>query len=188
MKTILKNTGILLAITLIATVALSFVYELTKEPIAAAQLQKKTEAYQKVYEAADAFDTVPDAAALLERFNAAREDGSSVEEVLAAKDAAGQTLGYVLTAVSTKGYAGTVRIALGIDAGGTVVGYAVLEHSESPGFGANCENADVRQQFIDITAADQLDGISGATYTTNALKAETQAAIDLVRELGGAAA
>lgn len=105
MKTILKNTGILLAITLIATVALSFVYELTKEPIAAAQLQKKTEAYQKVYEAADAFDTVPDAAALLERFNAAREDGSSVEEVLAAKDAAGQTLGYVLTAVSTKGYA-----------------------------------------------------------------------------------
>ena len=169
MKTILKNTGILLAITLIATVALSFVYELTKEPIAAAQLQKKTEAYQKVYEAADAFDTVPDAAALLERFNAAREDGSSVEEVLAAKDAAGQTLGYVLTAVSTKGY-------------------AVLEHSESPGFGANCENADVRQQFIGITAADQLDGISGATYTTNALKAETQAAIDLVRELGGAAA
>ena len=185
MKKIFKNTVILLAITLVATAALSFVYELTKDPIAFAQQQKKVRAYQEVYADAATFTDLPDAAALLADFNAGRTDGSSIEEVLEAKDAAGQTLGYVLTAKNTKGYGGAVRIALGIDAGGTVVGYAVLEHSESPGFGANCENADVREQFIGITSADQLDGISGATYTTNALRYETQAAIDLVNQLGG---
>ena len=44
MNKILKNTMILTAITLIAGVALGFVYEITKEPIANAQLEAKQEA------------------------------------------------------------------------------------------------------------------------------------------------
>jgi Na+-transporting NADH:ubiquinone oxidoreductase subunit NqrC len=63
--------------------------------------------------------------------------------------------------------------------------YAVLEQEESPGFGANCVNEDIRQQFLGITNADQLDGITGATITTTALKNSTQAAIDLVKLLEG---
>ena len=184
MKTNLKNTGILLAITLVAVTALAFVYERTKEPIARAEQAQKAAAYQQVYEAASSFDDCLDGAAL-RQFNDARTDGSSVEEILAAKDAAGETLGYVLTAVSTKGYGGEIKLALGIDKTGTVVGYAVLNHSESPGFGANCENADVREQFIGITGVDEVDGISGATYTTNALKQQTQAALELVAQMGG---
>lgn len=184
MKTTLKNTGILLAITLVAVTALAFVYELTLQPIARAEQAQKAAAYQQVYEAAASFDDCLDTAAL-QAFNAARTDGSSVEEILAAKDAAGETLGYVLTAISTKGYGGEIKLALGIDKTGAVVGYAVLSHSESPGFGANCENADVREQFIGIHSADEVDGISGATYTTKALKQETAAALELVAQMGG---
>ncbi len=184
MKNIFKNTAILLAITVVAAVALSYVYELTKEPIAQAEQQKKVEAYQDVYTEADAFGTIENNAALLKDFNADLPSGTAVEEILTAESAAGDRLGYVL-AVTAKGYGGDVKIALGIDASGKVVGYAVLSHSETPGFGANCENADVKQQFLGITAADQLDGITGATYTTNALKSETQAAIDLVKQLEG---
>ena len=180
MKKTLKNTGILLAITLVAVTALAFVYELTIQPIARAEQAQKAAAYQQVYETAASFDKCLDAAAL-QAFNAARTDGSSVEEILAAKDAAGETLGYVLTAISTKGYGGEIKLALGIDKTGAVVGYAVL----SPGFGANCENADVRQQFIGIHSADEVDGISGATYTTKALKQETAAALELVAQMGG---
>ena len=44
MKTTLKNTGILLAITLVAVTALAFVYELTKEPIARAEQAQKAAA------------------------------------------------------------------------------------------------------------------------------------------------
>ncbi len=184
MKSILKNTGILLAITLVAAVALSFVYELTKGPIAEAAQKAKAEAYQQVYENAATFADVENAAAGIKDYNAKFTDGTAVEEVLRTQDVDGNHLGYVLT-VSAKGYAGEVRIALGIDKSGTVVGYAVLEHGESPGFGANCENEDVKQQFLGITAADQLDGITGATITTNALKRETQAAIDFVTMLEG---
>lgn len=184
MKSILKNTGILLAITVVAAVALSFVYELTKGPIADAAQKAKAEAYQKVYESAAAFEDIDNATALIKDYNATLTAGTAVEEVLRTADAAGNSLGYVLT-VSAKGYAGPVRIALGIDKSGKVIGYAVLEHEESPGFGANCENEDIRQQFLGITAADQIDGITGATITTNALKAETQAAIDFVKAMEG---
>ena len=186
MKNILKNTAILLAITLVAAIALSYVYELTKEPIARAEQQKKAAAYEQVYADADAFDTVAGADEQLAQYNAARTDGASVKEVLAAKDAGGNVIGYVMTTNSSKGYGGDVTLALGIDQSGKVVGYSVLAHSESPGFGANCVNADVRDQFIGITSADAIDGISGATYTTKALKTQTQAAIDfVVNVLGG---
>ncbi len=187
MKKILKNAGILLAITLVAAVALSFVYELTKAPIEQAAQQAKKEAYQQVYETADTFVEVENAADSLKAFNATYADGTAVEEVLAATDAAGNKLGYVLS-VSAKGYAAPVRLALGIDTSGTVVGYAVLSHEESPGFGANCENEDIKQQFLGITSAEEIDGITGATITSNALRRETQAAIDFVKILEGGAA
>lgn len=182
MKNVFKNTGILLAITLVAAIALSFVYELTKEPIALAAQKEKAEAYGKVYETAATFEDVN--GFNVDDYNASLPTGTAVEEVLRTVDAGGNHLGYVTT-VTAKGYGGAVRIALGIDKNGTVVGYAVLEHEESPGFGANCENEDVRQQFLGITSADQIDGITGATITTNALKSETQAAIDLVKQLEG---
>ncbi len=185
MKSIIKNTAILLAIALVATAALAFVYELTKEPIAAAQLAKKQEAYQQVYTGAT-FADVADSATTLDAFNAKRTDGSSVVEIMAAqKD--GATVGYVMTVNSAKGYGGNIKLALGVDAAGKIVGYAVLEHGESPGFGANCVNPEVRDQFVGITDTAEVDGISGATITTNALKAEAQAAIDLVKSMGGEA-
>ena len=184
MKTILKNTAILLAITLVAGIALSFVYELTKGPIEAAELAAKAEAYRSVYAEADSFDTVEGIDATLEQYNASLPVRAAVEEVLAAKDAAGSQLGYVMTVVSYAGYGGEIRLALALDTAGTVVGYDVLAHGESPGFGANCVNEDVRQQFIGVTAADQIDGITGATITSDALREATQTAIDLVRQLG----
>ncbi len=186
MKPIIKNTAILLIITLVAAVVLSSVYQLTKEPIAAAEQAAKEAAYKAVYSDAATFDEVENAAALLEEFNSPRTDGSSVLEVLQATDANGAKLGYVLTANSKKGYGGDVKIALGIDTTGTVIGYSVLDCSgETAGFGARAADPDIAEQFPGITDAEQLDGISGATHTTEALKTETQAAIDLVKQLEG---
>lgn len=182
MKQIIKNTAILLAITVIAAVALAFVYELTREPIALAEQQARAEAYQAVY-ADVTFTDVEDAAARLKAYNTTLTDGTVVNELLSA-DKADDRVGYVLS-VSAKGYGGPVTIALGIDKSGIVVGYAVLSHSETPGFGANCENADVKAQFPGISSADELDGITGATITTKALKSATRAALALVQEIEG---
>mgnify|MGYP003307716184 CR=1 FL=1 len=190
MKKIIKNTLILLAITLVAGVALSYVYQLTKDPIAAAQAAAKEAAYKSVMTEATAFDAIDGIDEKITAFNEAKAAGKpapTVAEALTAKNAAGEALGYVLT-VSAKGYGGQVKIALGIDTAGTITGYAVLDCSgETAGFGARCKDADIAAQFPGKTSADELDGISGATYTTKALKAETQAAIDFVKELGGIA-
>ena len=48
MKNMLKDTAILLIITLISGAILGFVYELTKEPIALQEEKAKQEAYKEV--------------------------------------------------------------------------------------------------------------------------------------------
>ncbi len=183
MKQILKNTAVLLAITAVAAVALAFVYELTREPIALAEQQARAEAYQGVYTDVT-FTDVEEVAARLKAYNATLKDGTVINELLSADKAEQGRVGYVLS-VSAKGYGGPVTIALGINKSGIVVGYAVLSHSETPGFGANCENADVKAQFLGISSAAELDGITGATITTTALKNATRAALTLVQEMEG---
>lgn len=188
MKKIVKNTAILLAITLVAAVALAFVYQLTKDPIEQAAQEAKEAAYRSVFADAASFaaiDGIDETIAAFNEKKGAEKPAPSVIEVLAAKDASGAGMGYVMT-VSAKGYGGQVRIALGLDNTAKVTGYAVLDCSgETAGFGAQCKEQFVADQFPGITSAEELDGISGATYTTKALRAETQAAIDFVNEMGG---
>lgn len=185
MKNIIKNTVILLVITLIATAALSFVYSLTKDPIDQAEAEKTRQAYQQVYAEAASFEKLDNEVALLQEHNASLTTGVTVEEVQMAVDAAGNKLGYVFSIVG-KGYKPDLKLALGVDAAGTVVGYNVVSHQETAGYGARCNDADIKAQFIGITdAAQVVDGISGATRTTNALRNETQAALDLVKRLEG---
>ena len=186
MKTIMKNTAVLLVISVVAFAALAFVYELTKEPIALAEQQAKIEAYQAVYADAKTFEEVEGSAAVLTAFNANRSE-AKVAEVLAAVSVDGEKLGYVFT-VTSNGYGGEVKFAYGVDVSGTVVGYDVISHSETPGYGAKCTDGFVREQFPGVTSAEQVDGITGATYTTNALKNSVQAAIDLAKQLEGGAA
>ena len=54
---IIKNTLILTAITLISGLLLGFVYEITKEPIAASRENRKQEAYHTVFQEAETFQT-----------------------------------------------------------------------------------------------------------------------------------
>lgn len=185
MKSIVKNTAILLVITLIATAALSFVYSLTKGPIDATEAEKTRQAYQQVYVDAAAFEAVDNEAALLQEYNASLTTGVTVQEVKLAVDAAGNKLGYVFSLIG-KGYKPDLKLALGVDATGKVVGYNAVSHQETAGYGARCNDPDIKAQFVGITdSAQVVDGISGATRTTNALRNETQAALDLVKRLEG---
>ena len=58
MNKIIKNTVILTLITLIAGLALGFVYEITKDPIAQAKDDAKKKAWQEVFPEADMNDFV----------------------------------------------------------------------------------------------------------------------------------
>ena len=191
MKGILKNTTVLLAITLVAVTALAFVYELTKEPIARAEQQAKAEAYGAVYAQAASFDTVEGAAGRLSAFNASRTDGSSVEECLAACDANGNVLGYVLTAASSKGYGGEIKLLVAVTPDEHVIDFKILAHNETPGLGDNAGKEPFRAKIRGKDAAhlivtkdqgntDDVQAMTGATISSRAVTRGVKSAVAAV--------
>ena len=175
-----KDTGILLVITLVAGLLLGLVYQITKEPIAIQQEKAKQEACQEVFAEAASFAemelTEPDEQAWAEA-GFAQE---SIDEVMAAQDASGTTLGYVITVTTKEGYGGDIRFTIGITETGLVNGISILEISETAGLGMRAEEV-LKPQFAGkeaekfeytktgAVAAYQIDAISGATITTNAV-------------------
>ena len=167
MKAILKDALTLLCITLVAGLCLSFVYELTKGPIAEAELQKKYASYQAVMENVKFSELSEEQKA--ELISSDYAPPATVDEVLVAKD--GDTLaGYVMSLTSKNGYGGEIKVAIGVSADGKVTGFSPLSHGETPGFGAKMENDDIKALFVGVSSGEEFDGISGATVTTTALR------------------
>ena len=180
MKKIMKNTGIMVAITLIAGLLLGIVYQVTKEPIAVQEAKAKQEACQEVFADASSFDAVEVAAVEESAWSSAGYGQETIDEVMMAKDSAGETLGYVVTVTTKEGYGGDIRFTLGVRMDGTVNGISILSISETAGLGMRAEEV-LKPQFADknvekfeytksgATSESQVDAISGATITTNAV-------------------
>lgn len=177
MKEMLKNVGILLAITVIAGFILGAVYQITKGPIAEAEAAAAMEAYKEVFaDAADFTEIEVNADAL----TAGGITGSDIDKVMEAKGADGSVLGYVFVITNHEGYAGDIQFTLGVSMDGTTNGISILAISETPGLGMEAENV-LKPQFAGKKAAqfqytktgavseDQIDAISGATITTKAV-------------------
>lgn len=186
MKSMMKDAAILLVITLCAGLILGFVYQLTKEPIAAQELKAKMEAYQEVFTDADSFITLEHAA------EEETEKAAVVEGVVAAVDANNHTLGYVLTITSHEGYGGDITFTMGIRMDGTLNGISILAISETPGLGMKAEEVlkpqfagKVAEQFestkTGAVADNQIDAISGATITTNAFVNSVNVGLEFFR-------
>ena len=177
MKEMLKNAGILLAITVIAGFILGAVYQITKGPIAEAEAAAAMEAYKEVFaDAADFTEIEVNADAL----TAGGITGSDIDKVMEAKGADGSVLGYVFVITNHEGYAGDIQFTLGVSMDGTTNGISILAISETPGLGMEAENV-LKPQFAGKKAAqfqytktgavseDQIDAISGATITTESI-------------------
>ncbi len=199
MSKMMKDTAILLVITLVSGLLLGLVYQITKEPIAIQKEKAKQKACQEVFQEASSFEEVqvnqPDATAWADA-GFAQE---TIDEVMAAKDAAGETIGYVITVTTKEGYGGDIRFTVGIANDGTVNGISILDITETAGLGMRAEevlapqfaNKNVEQfQYVKTGAAadHQIDAISGATITTNAVTNGVNAGIYYFRTemmLGG---
>ncbi|MBS7303423.1 MAG: RnfABCDGE type electron transport complex subunit G [Lachnospiraceae bacterium] len=178
MKEMLKNAGILIAITVIAGFILGAVYQITKEPIAQAEEKAAMEAYKEVFaDASDFTETEVSAKSVLAEGGYGATD---IDKVLEAKGTDGTLLGYVLVITNHEGYGGDIQFTLGISADGTTNGISILSISETPGLGMEAENVlkpqfagkNVEQFIYTKTGAvseEQIDAISGATITTNAV-------------------
>lgn len=191
---LIKNCAALLIITLVAGLALSAVYEVTKAPIAAAEETARMEAYESVYPGAQ-FETPENAQTLLQEaqsaVDAAGLSGCTVNDILYANDDSGERLGFVVAAVSPSGYGGDVSVAVGIDEKtDKLTGFSVLSNSETAGLGARCTEDAFTSQFKGKSASSieyvkgggasgdtQIDAISGATVTTNAVTEAVNSAL-----------
>lgn len=182
MKGMIKDALILFAITLIAGLMLGVVNDITKEPIAQQEQKAKNEACQNVFAAADSFEAqeLADSAQIEQVLADAGISGADIDELMAAKDASGALLGYVITVTDHEGYGGDIQFSMGITNEGTLNGISLLSISETAGLGMRAGEVLV-PQFADknvsrftytktgATADSEIDAISGATITTNAV-------------------
>ena len=180
MKEMMKNTGILLVITLVAGLVLGFVYQITKDPIAAQNAKKKQEACQEVFQDAASFEPMEVRQTDAAMWAAEGYGQESIDEVMSALDDSGNLLGYVITVTTKEGYGGDIQFALGVRMDGTVNGMSILDISETAGLGMRAEEV-LKPQFAGrqtakfeytksgATSENQIDAISGATITTNAV-------------------
>ena len=193
MKGIIKDCLILFVITLIAGAALGVVYEITKEPIAAQEAKKKVEAQQGVFAEADTFNPVELDEAVL---TAVQTNGVTVDEVYDAQTA-GAHAGYVIQATSPNGYGGNITLMVGVTADGTCNGYSLLTIAETAGLGMNATKPEWAAQFagkaveafevtkLGASADNQIDAISGATITSNAVTEAVNACIAYANAMEG---
>lgn len=193
-KVMLKEAGILFAITLIAGLILGFVYELTKEPIRIQQEQAIQRACMEVFPDAETvgmqfeqLDYMPDEALA----TALAENGVSIGKVYEAVSAGGTFHGHVIESVTSQGYGGDIVLYVGVGTDGTVNGVSVLEISETPGLGMKAESVLIPQlQGVqtdafsfskvknDANPDNMIDAISGATITTEAVTNAVNGALD----------
>ena len=180
-NTIMKDTIILTVITLVSGFLLGLVNHITEEPIAHQQQLAKEEAYAAVFEEADSFEGVSVETDLQEYVNAQGYEAQTIDEIMEAKDASGETLGYVMTVTSSEGYGGDIQFAMGVQEDGTMNGISILSISETAGLGMKADTEEFKSQFAGVqtdafgytkdgaTQDNQIDAISGATITTNAM-------------------
>ena len=203
MKSMLKDAGILFAITLVAGLLLGCVYQITKEPIARQEALAQENACREVFSDAESFEAVTDfteeaAQAVL---NEGGYSAASVNACQEAKDASGTVLGYVLTVTTHEGYGGDIQFTVGVRNDGTLNGISLLSISETAGLGMRAKqdpsflaqfNGTKTSEYKVVTdgtgssSDSSIDAIGGSTVTSKAITKGVNAALAVYADLSKA--
>ncbi|HBH22809.1 MAG TPA: RnfABCDGE type electron transport complex subunit G [Cytophagales bacterium] len=158
-------------VTLISSATLGVVYEVTKEPIAAAKLAKQIRAISQVV---PSYDNQP----VDDMFKIAVDDQKedSLEVFPAKKD--GETVGWAIKSYSPKGYSGMIWVMVGLNTDFEIFNTYVLEHKETPGLGSKMTEPEFNNQFQEVDPSvfnlkvekdgGDIDALTGATITSRA--------------------
>ncbi len=173
----------LFIITAVAALCLAFANKVTYSVIAENSVKAENEALCAVLTEGEEFKTseVPETSV----------EGVTIEKVNVAL-AGGETVGYVVTAVSNAGYGGDIKVMVGIDKDLAVTRIQILESSETAGLGANASKPSFAGQFegakdtltvVKGKAGDgQISAIASATITSKAVTNCVNAALEAAEE------
>ncbi len=196
MNKLIKDALALTAITVVSGLLLGLVYGITKEPIAKQQEKTQMEAYQEVFPDAESFEDYIDAGDETMR-SVLDENGFEAQEIdkmVKAIGADGSQLGFVVTVTTSEGYGGDIQFTMGVSEDGTLNGISILSIGETPGLGMKADTDEFKSQFVGknaevlrytktgAAADDEIDALSGATITTNAMTNGVNAGLCAFRE------
>jgi len=194
MKSIIKDTFVLFIITMVSGILLGFVYHITKEPIKKQKELAENKANKAVFANADEFVDYTKIKLDLILDGSDYKNKVSIDDI---KIAYGnkEKLGYLIKATSHEGYGGDLTIVVGILNDGTINGVSILEISETAGLGMNAAKPSFYEQFrgknaeeivyskTGATKDNEIDAISSATITTNAVTNAVNASLLVYRIL-----
>lgn len=174
-KELIKLSGILCAITLVASLLLAGVNKLTLSRIAKAEVLATESAMKSILPEADKFEEI-------------------AENIFRAKKG-GESAGYCIT-VSQSGFGGQIKMLVGIGTDYKVKGIEILSHSETAGLGAKATDSNFKDRFKDknpyITVVkgetqspDEVQTITGATVTSRAVASGVSEAYNLLQKVKG---
>jgi len=158
----------LLVVCAVAAGGLALTYAVTKDRIAQQDQLAKEKALSAAVPGAQNFETLGTAAV-----STAQQAAGDVTVYGVYKGTSGQeTVGYGVE-VGPRGYGGPIRMVVGLDRNGKVLGVSIVSMNETPGLGSQIvERASFLKQFIGIDAetaqADvkKLDMITGASKSS----------------------
>lgn len=182
MKLIVKDTLILFLITFIVAAILGVAYVGTKDQIEVSKQAKMEAAWQEVLPDGKSFEENENMNydEINNKLGLAGYTNSMITQVLTAKNTEGEEVGYVIGVESSEAYNGSIIFYMGLDLSGKLFKISLLQIAETPGLGMQAEEILV-PQFSDKeveqfqytktkgTLDEEIDVISGATITTNAI-------------------
>lgn len=181
-----KNMALSLTlIALVSSALLGFVYEITKEPIALSNFNKKLNAIKQVV---PEFSNNPDD----EMFRLPTGEGDSLDIYPAKKDDI--IVGYAVNTYTSKGFSGNISLMAGFKPDGTIINITVLEQKETPGLGTKMVEPQFKDQFNDKNPGvfalkvkkdgGQVDAITAATISSRAFCDAVQRAYNTLQKGG----
>ena len=178
----LKLGAILAAFATAACIMLAFVYAGTKTIIEQRQEEELVKAEKEIFPDADSFEEIK---------NIASPDPAVTIMVAFSALKNGEVIGAVLE-LSRASYSGPIMTMVGISTDGFITGVKILEHSDTPGFGANAASS---SYFVDrekgltfygqfagkhvshpFRVKDDVIAITASTITSNAVSSSVKAA------------
>jgi len=186
MRDLIKPALSLFIICLITTLCLAVVNSVTKDTIAERAQLEAEEQRRLVLSEADSFEKLEDAAG--------NDESGLIQEAYAAYNAQ-ELIGYVFSA-APKGYGGEIAVTVGVGIDKKITGVRVGNNSETPGLGSKAANKEFTAQFqgkdisSDIVVVtrpvsndNEIQAVSGATISTNAVTRAVQASAALAEKL-----
>ena len=211
MSRIIKDIFILFAITLVAGLALGAVFNLTKGARDGQEKKTLNEAYANVMPGVESTQKVKVDLKELNNhiakevkakesemdYKPYNEYKANITEILKAQDKDKKDLGYIMTVTDEEAYNGSLTMTVGIDMNGSVKGISFLDLNETPGLGMKAKEDEFLKQYYGKDVSfftyvkespeddSQVDAISSATITSNAVTHGVDACLIAADHLGG---